>query len=218
MNIEPIYPSKNEIMNFFKTHAGYIQVFRICELLIVPRNNVQPEEIEHIRFFLHELKSNDFLLVKNEGQDIYYEEFSSTPDRVKKYFSKDVFEDNRDLTKKSEEELLAIIRRAENTNVAGSLYQRASKELELRDRDKIINNQSRSGLMLRVGGDMLFDGSIKGPENGKIDIAVAGNYKSHKGQIIQGDNNRKWWENSWVQGIALVAAILGIVGFFLLFK
>lgn len=38
------------------------------------------------------------------------------------------------LASKSDEELEAIIRRAENTNVPGSLFQRAKIELELRDR------------------------------------------------------------------------------------
>lgn len=43
------------------------------------------------------------------------------------------------LTKKTEEELEAIIRRAENTNVSGSLFQRAKIEIELRDRKKSEN-------------------------------------------------------------------------------
>ena len=38
------------------------------------------------------------------------------------------------LASKSDEELEAIIRRAENTNIPGSLFQRAKTELELRDR------------------------------------------------------------------------------------
>ncbi len=32
------------------------------------------------------------------------------------------------------------------------------------------------------------------------------------------DAKPRWWENSWVQGIALIAAILGIIGFFFIFK
>lgn len=42
-----------------------------------------------------------------------------------------------DLTSKTDEELEAIIRRAENTDVPGSLYQRAKVELELRDRKRM---------------------------------------------------------------------------------
>lgn len=39
-----------------------------------------------------------------------------------------------DLTKKTNEELEAIIRRVENTNISGSLFQRAKIELDIRDR------------------------------------------------------------------------------------
>ena len=39
-----------------------------------------------------------------------------------------------DLVNKSDEELEVIIRRAENTNIPGSLFQRADNELKLRDR------------------------------------------------------------------------------------
>ncbi|MFA6475788.1 MAG: hypothetical protein WCV68_00055 [Candidatus Paceibacterota bacterium] len=122
-----------------------------------------------------------------------------------------------DLTTKTDEELLAIIRRCENSNVPGILYQRASQELSLRDRDKIINRPNNSGLFLRVGGDMLFDGTIQGPQDGPIDIAVAGNYKSKSGKIIQGGNDqepiKRWWENNWFQIIALIGAIVTIVSF-----
>lgn len=40
---------------------------------------------------------------------------------------------------KTDEELLGIKRREENTNIPTSQYQRASRELELRDREKNIN-------------------------------------------------------------------------------
>ena len=39
-----------------------------------------------------------------------------------------------DLVNKSDEELEVIIRRAENINISGSLFQRAENELKLRDR------------------------------------------------------------------------------------
>ena len=127
-----------------------------------------------------------------------------------------------DLTTKTDEELLAIIRRCENPNVPSSQYQRASQELSLRDRDRIINKPNNSGLFLRVGGDMLFDGTIQGPKDGAIDIAVAGNYKSKNGKIIQGENHKelvkKWWEKSWFQVIALISAIVGIISFLIWVK
>ncbi len=43
---------------------------------------------------------------------------------------------------KSYEELEAIIRRAENTNVSGSLFQRAKIELEIRDRKRSRENHT----------------------------------------------------------------------------
>lgn len=41
---------------------------------------------------------------------------------------------NDDLASKTDDELEEIVRRAENTNIPGSLFQRAKIELELRDR------------------------------------------------------------------------------------
>ena len=43
---------------------------------------------------------------------------------------------NDDLVNKTDDELEAIVRRAENTNIPGSLFQRAKIELELRDRKR----------------------------------------------------------------------------------
>jgi hypothetical protein len=83
--MELVYPSKDQIITFFQSHTDFFNVIRICELLIT-RGNVQPQEIAHIKDILHELKAGDFLLVENEGRDIYNERFSSTPDRIKRYF------------------------------------------------------------------------------------------------------------------------------------
>lgn len=47
-----------------------------------------------------------------------------------------------DLVSKSDDELEAIIRRAENTDVAGSLFQRARLELEMRDRKRSMEKVS----------------------------------------------------------------------------
>ncbi len=92
-----------------------------------------------------------------------------------------------DTSKMPEEELLAIIRRHENSHVPGSLYQRAAKELELRDRDKIAGKTgSQSGIFLRVGGDMIMKGgAIKTDPGSVIDVAVAGQYMSEDAMIDQ---------------------------------
>lgn len=84
MNIE--LKTIDEVMQFFKSRHGYMSVNRICELL-VRYNNIQAPEIECIKKHLHKLKREGFLLVKNEGDDIYNEEFASTPERVNDYFS-----------------------------------------------------------------------------------------------------------------------------------
>ncbi len=78
------YLSKDQVIAFFQSHTDFFNVFEICEFLI-PRGNVQSQEIAHIKDILHELKSGDFLLVQNEGRDIYNERFSSTPDRIKRF-------------------------------------------------------------------------------------------------------------------------------------
>ncbi|MEN9921635.1 MAG: hypothetical protein RLZZ517_613 [Candidatus Parcubacteria bacterium] len=126
---------------------------------------------------------------------------------------------DEDLTKLHEEELLKIIRLNENSHVSTSRYNRAVKELQLRDREKNVDKKAGLGLFLRVGGDMLFNGSIQGPENGMVDIAVAGNYRSEKGKIIQGKEiSNKWWEKSWFQILALLGSLAGLIGLIYLFK
>lgn len=136
--MELVYPSKNEIMDFFKTRSGFIKVMRICELMLASKhNNVQEAEITHIKGFLHQLKSQGFLLIENEGQDIYHEGFSTTPDRVEKYFAKpeDIY--HGDLTKKTDHELEEIMRNSiDNSYVSGSIYNKAKQELDFRDRNK----------------------------------------------------------------------------------
>ena len=111
---------------------------RISELLVAHHHsNLQDKEWQHIRGFLHELKSEGFLLVKNEGEDIYNEQFGTTPDRIKKYFSKNEVQDNSDLTIKTDEELEEILRRNDNPHIATSLHSRALLEMEIRHKRKI---------------------------------------------------------------------------------
>jgi hypothetical protein len=118
-----------------------------------------------------------------------------------------------------DEELLAIIRLAENTNVAGSRYQRAVKELELRDREKILNKPPQSGIFLRVGGDMKHDGAINADTGSIIDIAVAGKYENKKGTINQGVTpvvpmsegwHKRWWMVYIVYPLIVGIVILGV--------
>lgn len=80
------YKSEEDVINYFKDRTGHHPVFLVAKRLI-DRNNIQDEEIFHIRSVLHKLKVRGYLLVENEGADIYQEEFMSTPDRVEKYFA-----------------------------------------------------------------------------------------------------------------------------------
>ena len=71
-------------------------------------------------------------------------------------------------------------------------------------------------------GKMLVDGGdgVVGGNGGKVTLVSENN--QFKGKIAAKGGNSfiksKWWENSIVQGIALVASILGIIGFLILKK
>lgn len=59
------------------------------------------------------------------------------------------------------------------------------------------------------------DGNIGG-KGGKIRLISNNNQFAGKISVKGGAslNKPKWWENSWIQLIALISAILGIIGFF----
>jgi len=119
----------------------------------------------------------------------------------------------------SDQELLVIIRRGENTNVSGSLYQRAQIEWQVRHQQKILEatKNGRGGIFFEVGGDMINDGTIHTDPCAHVDVAVAGNYTSNKGKIIQGNlKNRKSWFSMdnpiiWIVATLLVAVLSYII-------
>jgi len=81
-----IYPTRDEIIEFFRSHSGFHTVYRISELLISNHHsNIQDVEWKHVLKILHQLKSEGYLLIKNEGENIHEEQFSSTPDRLEKF-------------------------------------------------------------------------------------------------------------------------------------
>lgn len=80
------FKTKEDLMAFFAKHTDFHHVHRISELL-VSHQNIQEEEIKRIRQILHELKSGDYVIVQNEGANIYEEKFSSTPDRVSRFLN-----------------------------------------------------------------------------------------------------------------------------------
>lgn len=97
-------PSEEEVATFFQNHQGWHPVLRITELLINGKvNHTTPLDREWgcVRKTLHKLKSEGILIVENEGRNIHEEKFSSTPDRIERYF-----EPKPD--KKNEEEIFKL--------------------------------------------------------------------------------------------------------------
>ncbi len=137
MNI--ILPSKDEIMRFFEGHVGFMTVLRISELMVCyDHNNIQEQEWQHIRAFLHELKSKDFLLVQNEGQDIHHESFSSTPDKINRYFMKDTPPNHDELSTMTDDELFSLREQhADNSYVPTSRFHKIQREIDRRHQKKI---------------------------------------------------------------------------------
>ena len=134
--MELFRPTKDQIMEFFKTHNGYITTYRISQLLVTPhvqRSTPMDEEWQHIQGFLHQLKSQDFLLVQNEGENIYDEKFSATADRVERYFNKNEAIDPSNFKKMTDDELRNIMRQTiNNSHSSASDYHKAKLELDFR--------------------------------------------------------------------------------------
>ena len=139
-------------MQFFKTRSGFMKVMSICEFLVASKhNNIQEAEITHIKRLLHQLKTQGFLLVENEGQDIYNEGFSATPDRVEKYFAIPEDIHTADLTKKTDDELKEIMRNSiDNSYVPSSIYNKAKQELDFRQRDSNSSKQKNNDEVLKL--------------------------------------------------------------------
>lgn len=86
--MEFIFPTKDEIVEFFNTRHGFFSVIDVATIIVAPRvqrSTPMDDEWKHVRKLLHELKAEDFLLVVGEGGDIYHEKFSSTPERIERY-------------------------------------------------------------------------------------------------------------------------------------
>lgn len=213
--MEFIFPTKDEIIEFFNTRHGFFPVIDIAVAIVVPRvqrSTPMDEEWKHIRKLLHELKAEGFLLVEGEGGDIYQEKFSSTPDRIKKY-SEYVEKTKANIVKKiterkfpkpqtaiekySDEELLAVVRRAENTNVPGGLYQMADKELQIRHQQKML------------------EATKKEPQPVVTPVQVSGDYVA--GDKVGRDKNinktKSMKDNipSWLQYMATIVAVLAFL-------
>lgn len=52
----------------------------------------------------------------------------------------------------------------------------------------------------------------------QLEEAMTNNLNGISNDLIKKNNQNKWWETTWFQLIALIAALLGIIGFFLFLK
>lgn len=118
---------------------------------------------------------------------------------------------NDSLENLSDVDLLAIIRKVENTTVSGSQYQKANAEWQIRHQQRLLEaaKSSHSGVSFGVGGDMINDGIIQTGTGARVDITVAGNYVSKEGKIIQKSDRLKhaWWKRPEI----IISIIIGLI-------
>lgn len=118
-----------------------------------------------------------------------------------------------DLITKTDDELEAIIRRAENTHISGSLFQRAKIELDLRDRKRKngvpdggvgILNKGENGVFIRNK----FKGLRVGiQDEGKNTLAAENEFINHR--TVGEKWHQRWW-GQLMLGL-VVAIVAGIV-------
>jgi len=115
---------------------------------------------------------------------------------------------DEDFAKMTEEELEAIIRRHENSNVPGSRFQRAMTELDLRYKKRDL----KPGIHFEVGGDMTMEGAhVTLPEEGQMTARVKGDLSAKNTKITHGTPTRKraWFEKP--TGIVALGVVAGII-------
>jgi len=136
---------------------------------------------------------------------------------------------NKPIEQFTDEELLAVIRRAENTNVPGSLYQRASNERKLRQDQRMLNAATRkkwSSEKVPIGyptscssdqiRDVIQDLSEEKHEKlqkGKINIIwekiVDDLVKNGQAELAQRREARRWYEKP--VGMIAIGIVIGLV-------
>lgn len=174
---------------------------------------INPEKIQRAKEKLP-LGSSDYeLLLKYDelGGKIAINGFVLEPqllwNMIKKHMDKPIYQF-------TDAELLAVIRRAENTNVPESLYQRANNEYQIRYQQKTLEaiKGNRSGVFFEVSGDMTNHGVIQTDKDAIVNVAVAGNYSSNKKTKIIQENSahgKEWYEKP--VSIIFIAVISGLI-------
>lgn len=122
----------------------------------------------------------------------------------------------------SDEELLAIIRRAENTNVPGSLYQRANTEWQIRHQQatlkamkengkssfvRIASGAKVTGLTMK-GNMMVGDGDFLNNE-GKLEDASIENNQHILSATNSKNNPKKWYEGP--VGLVVLGVLIAVI-------
>jgi len=140
-------------------------------------------------------------------------------------------ETNRSIEKYSDEELQVVIRRAENTDVPGSLYQKANNEWKLRQDQKILDATKRkkwasnnvpTGYPKNCSSDQireviqdLSDEKHHKLQGGKINIIwekiIYGHIKNGERELDERRKVRHWYEKP--SGLVFIGVVVVIIGF-----
>ena len=136
---------------------------------------------------------------------------------------------NKPIEQFTDEELLAVIRRAENTDVPGSLYQRVSNEWKLRQDQRILKAATREkwssekvpiGYPMSCSSDQIRDviqdlseEKYKKLQNGKVNIIwekiVDDLVKNGQAELAQRREARHWYEKP--PGMIAISTVIGLV-------
>ena len=136
---------------------------------------------------------------------------------------------DRPIERYSDAELLAVIRKAENTNVPGSRYQKANNEWQIRYQQatlkameengkpsfvKIASGAIVAGLTMK-GNTMVGDGNFLRNE-GKLEDANLENNQHILPVIKSNENSKKWYEKPI--GIIVLGVLIAVIAAGIIFK
>ncbi len=102
----------------------------------------------------------------------------------------------------TDEELFAIIRKAENTNIPGSRYQRAKKEWQIRKDQRLIEaaNKNQGGVSIGPGATVVNKGILQG----------SGTATQHISKQVLPEKTR-WIIATLIVGILAIPGVLSFV-------
>ncbi|MBI2030392.1 hypothetical protein HYT05_02110 [Candidatus Kaiserbacteria bacterium] len=136
---------------------------------------------------------------------------------------------NKPIEQFTDEELLVVIRRAENSNIPGSLYQRANNEWKLRQDQKLLNAAKREmwsservpiGYPMSCSSDQirnviqdLSDEKRKKLQNGKNNVIwekiIDDLIKSGQAELAERRETRRWYEKPL--GLVLIGVTITVI-------